>query len=384
MTYLFLMKSLFWISLGSVVYVYFGYPLLLMLLKKIIGGRNTFVQNDTCYEPAVSIIIPVYNEEAVIEEKLRNLESLDYPADKCEIIIISDGSTDQTGTIIERHLANGMRYIAMPERKGKATALNTGLNKASNDIIIYSDASIMLDKDALRNIVSSFRDPEIGCISGEDHIREGGGEGIYGKYELFLRNQESAVHSIVGASGSFYAQRRNLAKLFHEGMAPDFLSVLDTVEQGYRAITEPKAVGIMTSVKSTRDEFDRKVRTLIRGMAALLYKKGLLNPFSYGIFSFELFSHKIMRWFVPFFLISLFCANLFLLGTSFYKFFFMLQVAFYLLAALSLSPIGSFRNMMVGKIPLYFITVNAAILCAWLKFLMGMRQEIWNPSKRTS
>lgn len=383
MTDLFLVKSLFWTSLAAVVYAYFGYPLALMVLKRVAGAKEGGVSVDASSEPTLSIIIPVHNEAAVIEEKLRNLLMLDYPAGKREIIIVSDGSTDQTGTIVERYLEQGIRYIKLPERRGKAAALNSGLAAAVNEIVVFTDASIMLRRDALRNIVRRFQDPAIGCISGEDHIPEGGGEGAYGKYELFLRNQESAVHSIVGASGSFYAQRRSLAMTFREGMAPDFLSVLDTVAQGYRAVTEPAAVGTMTSVKAARDEFDRKVRTLLRGMSALLQRGRLLNPFKYGVFAFELWSHKIMRWLVPFFLLGLFCANLLLVGTTLYSVFFALQAVFYLLAAAALLPVQDIKQMMMTKIPLYFITVNAAIVVAWVKYVRGVRQEIWNPSRRS-
>lgn len=373
---------IFWISFGGVIYAYFGYPLLLMIMGRFIGRKNNLVGNDAAYKPSISVVIPVHNEEAIIGNKLENIKSLDYPAEKCEIIIVSDGSTDRTGEIVSQHRSERIKYIQMSQRRGKAAALNAGVEKAVNEIIVFSDASIMLRQDALRNIVQGFRNPEIGCISGEDHILVPGGEGIYGRYELFLRNQESEVYSIVGASGSFYAQRRSLTRPFQEGMAPDFLSVLDTVEKGYRAITEPKAVGIMTSVKSTKGEFDRKVRTLIRGMAALFHKKRLLNPFRYGIFAFELLSHKIMRWLVPFFLIALFCSNLFLLGATVYEIIFMLQVVFYLLVVLSLASVRDLQKRMMGKIPLYFITVNTAILFAWYKYLTGVRQEIWNPTKR--
>lgn len=375
-------KILFWISLASVVYAYFGYPLALITLKRLTAPKGEFTNDDLSYQPTVTIIIPVHNESAVIEEKLQNLIQLDYPAGKYEIIIVSDGSTDQTGNIVQQYLDKGIRYIEMTERKGKAAALNAGLGAAANDIVVYSDASIMLKQDALRNIVRRFQDPVIGCISGEDHIPEGGGEGIYGRYELFLRNRESEVYSIVGASGSFYAQRRSLTRPFIEGMAPDFLSVLDTVEQGCRAVTEPQAVGFMTSVKSSRGEFDRKVRTLIRGMSALFHKKSLLNPFRYGVFAFELLSHKIMRWLVPFFLLLLFGANLFLLKETAYQILFMLQTVFYLMVVLSLSSSENLKNRMIGRIPLYFITVNTAILFAWFKYLTGVRQEIWNPTKR--
>ena len=177
-----------------------------------------------------------------------------------------------------------IKFYNLPERKGKAGALNRALLEACNEIVVFSDASIILEPNALKKIVNRFRSENIGCISGEDYIPGGGGEGAYGRYELFLRNLESSVGSIVGASGCFYAQRRSLCEPFKEGMAPDFLSVLKTVEKGYRAVTEPMARGVMESVSKSKQEFDRKVRTLLRGMTTLMAFKHLINPLQYGVF----------------------------------------------------------------------------------------------------
>ena len=374
------MKIIFWLSFFGIFYAYFGYPIVLCIIGKF--SRKSSTSYSPHYEPFVSIIIPVYNEENVIKEKLLNIKSLNYPRHKFEVLIVSDGSTDNTGEIVKNNLSPWIKFYELPERSGKASALNLGLEKAKNEIIIFSDASIMLDGNALKNIVKKFQDKTIGCISGEDHITESGGEGLYGKYELYLRNQESKVRSIVGASGSLSAQRTELGAPFMEGMAPDFLSVLTTVEKGYRAITEPDAYGTMTSLKSTRDEFDRKVRTLIRGMTALFYRRSIMNPFCFGIFSFELLSHKLMRWYVPFFLITLFLTNIFLIDIDFYLLTFVSQAVFYFLAILALLKCGNIHEKILGKIPLYFSTVNAAILIAWFRYIIGIRQEVWNPSKR--
>ncbi|MCK5091390.1 MAG: glycosyltransferase family 2 protein, partial [Gammaproteobacteria bacterium] len=245
----------------------------------------------------------------------------------------------------------------------------------------FSDASIMLDRQAILNIVKQFQNEMVGCVSGEDHIREDSGEGAYGRYELFLRNQESRIYSIVGASGSFYAQRKSLCTSFIEGMAPDFLSVLNVAEQGYRSVTEPSAFGEMTSVKSMKNEFQRKVRTFIRGMSALFLKKRLMNPFKYGVFSILLISHKLIRWLVPCFLLILLVTNIFILEQVFYQVSLCAQVIFYLLALIAYMN-EWLQDKIYGKIPLYFTIVNLAIIIAWFKYLVGVRQEIWNPSDR--
>lgn len=374
------MDAIFWVSVFGVLYPYFGYPVVLFVLGSLVGGRDETVA--AALLPSVSMIIPVHNEAHRIERKLTNTAALRYPADRLEVLFISDGSTDKTVDLIRAGATPAVTVMELRSRGGKAAALNAGLAQARHDILVFSDASIELEADALQHIVRRFHDPQIGCVSGEDRIADGGGEGLYGRYELFLRRLESRVHSIVGASGSFYAQRRALCRPFDEGMAPDFLSVLRTVEQGFRAVSEPAAVGAMTSVKDPKHEFERKVRTLIRGMTALFAHPSLLNPFRFGLFSFALWSHKVMRWTVPFFLLGALLAPLGMLGSPFYLAAFSLQVVFYLGALAALAEWGSVHRSLPGKVALYFSSVNAAILAAWCQYGKGVRQELWTPSRR--
>lgn len=374
-------ESIFWVLAFATFYAYVGYPLLLVALRHVVRHEN--VSRDDGALPSVTLIIPVHNEERIIVEKLNNLEALDYPRTQMSVLIVSDGSTDGTRErVLAWRGAVPVRFLELRSRQGKAAALNRGLKEVASEIVVFTDASIMLDRDALAKIVSPFRDPAIGCVSGEDHIPGGGGEGLYGRYELFLRNLESWVSSIAGASGSFYAMRTRLCAPFVPGLAPDFLSVLSTVEQGHRAITEPRAFGSMTSTRSARREFQRKVRTLLRGMSALWYMRSLLNPFRYGLFAVVLWSHKVARWTVPFFLLGMLGANLLLLGLPLYLALFVVQLAFYGLAALAMAGLVSVSNNMVGKIAVYFTVANAAIFVAWVQFLSGVRQEVWEPTRR--
>jgi hypothetical protein len=188
----------------------------------------------------------------------------------------------------------------------------------------------------------------------------------------------------VGASGSFYAQRRTLCGEFPEGMAPDFLSVLNTVEQGYRAISDSDAKGSMTSLSSNQAEFQRKVRTILRGISTLFFKSKLLNPLRFGLFSVELVSHKLMRWCVPFFLLVLLVSNLFLLDQAMYVAFLVGQVLFYALALSSWMGVRVVEKSLVGRVAGFFTIVNVATLVAWWKYASGVRQEIWNPTRRES
>jgi cellulose synthase/poly-beta-1,6-N-acetylglucosamine synthase-like glycosyltransferase len=373
------MAALFWLSIAAVAYPYLLYPAVLWLM-----GRATRrpVRAPSPTLPTVSIIIPVSNEEVRIARKVENTVALRYPVDRLQVLFVSDGSTDRTAEIIRATVPPHMTLIELPVRRGKASGLNAGLEHATNEIVVFTDASIMLEPAALERIVEPFGDATIGCVSGEDHIPESGGEALYGRFELTLRSLESRVSSIAGASGSFYAQRRSLCTPFTEGMAPDFLSVLRTVDRGYRAVTEPSATGVMTSVKDPRHEFERKVRTLIRGMTTLFAHPRLLNPWRHGRFAFVLWSHKVSRWLAPLFLLTALLAPLALLERPFYAAAASAQVAFYLCAWAALRRWGALHRSLAGKVALYFASVNLATLMAWVQYARGVRQELWTPSQR--
>lgn len=380
------MKIIFWTSLLGIVYAYFLYPALLAVLARLAARPRLPVPASEQGPQTVSMVIPVHNEERVLPAKLDNLAALDYPPDRLQVVFVSDGSTDGTLKLLRDaapNLPSRLSVVEVPERAGKAHALNTGLEAADGRIIVFTDASILLEPGAVSALLRPFADPRVGCVSGEDHIAGGAGEGLYGRYELYLRNQESAVASIVGASGSFYAQRRDLVQPFQPGLAPDFLSVLNTVEQGYRALTEPAARGHMTAVARPEQEFQRKVRTLLRGIATLFAKPALLNPLRYGRFAWLLLSHKLVRWLVPFMLIAAILSNLALADRGGYGVLLALQIGFYALAALAYRGVAGLQDTAPGRVALFFVMVNAAILVAWIRYLKGERQELWTPSERS-
>jgi hypothetical protein len=241
----------------------------------------------------------------------------------------------------------------------------------------------MLARDAVTEIVKPFQDSQVGCVSGEDWIPAGGGEGLYGRYEMLLRRLESEVGSIVGASGSFYAQRRALCDQFIPNVAPDFLSVLLTVSRGYRAITWPAARGRMTALDTAGAEFQRKVRTILRGLTTLAQHWRLLNPFRHGFFAIELLSHKLARWLVPFFLLAILGASTVLASTSWwYGAALIGQLLFYGLALVGVVSRRAVARSFPARVAVYFTIVNLATLSAWVKFLAGARQEIWSPTRR--
>jgi hypothetical protein len=376
-----MMEGLFWCSVAAVLYPYLGYPALLWAIDLVRRRRASHPAASECL--SVSVVIPVHNEERRIARKGANTAALDYPPDRIQVLFVSDGSTDGTVDLIQRHATGAMTLVVLPERGGKAAALNAGLQRATGEILVFTDASIQLAPDALRRIVGPFSDPAVGCVSGEDRVGDGGGEGLYGRYELLIRRLESRVGSIVGASGSFYAQRRTLCRPFIAGMAPDFLSVLRTVAQGARAVSEPSAVGTMTSVKDPRQEYARKVRTLIRGMTTLFGHAELLNPVRYGTFAVALFSHKVMRWLAPIFLLSALGSSLALSRSPFYLAASAAQIALVLLAVAAARGLAGIERSAAGRIAIYFVSVNMAVVAAWFHYLRGMRQELWTPSNRS-
>lgn len=376
---MFMLAWTFWMALGLVGFAYVGYPVVVWALARL----RRVPQVPAAPLPGVTIILPACNERGNIVAKLENLFTLDYPDDRIEFVCVSDGSTDGTPDLVRRHGRGRVELIELTGRCGKAVALNAGLQRATHPIVVFTDASIMLRRDALVRLVSPFADPTVGCVSGEDQIAGSGGEALYGRYELFLRRQESRLVSIVGASGCFYAQRRSLCASFVPNLAPDFLSVLRTVEQGYRALSEPGATGSMRAVAHAGDEFERKVRTLLRGMTTLAAYRQLLNPLRSPAYALALLAHKVLRWSVPMLMIIALATNIGLaFGAPGYRLLLGLQLVFFGLAGIGLAGWRPLAATLPVKAATYLVISNAAAAVAWVKFLAGVRQELWSPSPR--
>ncbi len=368
----------FWLCLAAIAYPYAIYPALLVAINRL-AGRKTHEAAER-YEPTITVILPVHNEARRIEARLRNLAELDYPKDKIQILVIGDACTDDT---LERAARfDSVTTLNLPTRAGKAAGLNAGLERATGEIIVFTDAAIILERQSLRALLAHFADPAIGCVSGEDYIEGTQTEGLYGRLELLLRREEARLHSIAGASGCFYAQRRELCKPFVAGMAPDFLSVLVTVKAGKRALAEPLARGSMTATSSQSAEFTRKVRTFQRGLTALFGNASLLNPFGYPAFSFILWSHKLMRWLAPLPMIGCLLAAWMLRSQPLYLVMFIGQAVLYVAAVAGLKWPTLAAKVSVVRLGAFFVLVNAAALKALALWLSGSRVEIWEPTRR--
>lgn len=385
------MKSIFCFSLFFIFYAYFGYPLVLMAISLF---RNHNVKKGGI-TPSASFIITAYNEEKRIREKIENTLAQDYPKEKLEIIIASDCSNDRTDEIVKSYISNGVKLVRSPERKGKEAAQKLAVENAEGDILIFSDAATILQPDAVLNIVKNFNDSTVGCVSSEDRFIDPdgkiSGEGAYVKYEMFLRNLETKVNTLVGLSGSFFAARKEVCKDWAADLQSDFNTLLNSVKIGLRGVSDPDSIGYYKNIADEKKEFDRKVRTVVRGISVFMKGLPLLNPFKYGLFSWQLFSHKLCRWLVPFAMIVTFLSNFILVLDSFltsaltltsnvYLYVFIVQIMFYTLAIIGIWLHNLKNNIL--KIPSFFIVVNLSILNAWYKYLRGERLIAWEPSKR--
>lgn len=370
----------FWVCAFLIAYPYAIYPAVLVAVNRLLRRRAHVA--DLEYLPTVSIILPVHNEAARVAAKIRNILSLDYPLEKLQVLIVGDGCTDDSLEKAQEEGGPLVTAIPLATRAGKAAALNAGLAHATGEIVVFTDAGIILEPKALRYLVGHLADPAVGCVSGEDYIEGAETEGLYGRLELMLRREEALLHSIAGASGCFYAQRRTICEPFKPGMAPDFLSVLSTVRLGLRALAEPAARGSMTATQSQRAEFTRKVRTFLRGLTALFGNASLLNPFKHPAFSFILWSHKLMRWIAPLAMIGCLVTAFALLDRPLYLVLFAAQVALYIVAVLGLCFPKLAERLSIIRLSAFFVLVNAAALKALTLWALGTRIEVWQPTQR--
>lgn len=377
-----MLEIIFFASVLSVFFAYFGYPFSLFIFSLI--QSKTVVKAD--YLPAVTFLITACNEEKRIRQKLDNTLKLEYPQTILQILVASDGSTDRTNQIVNEYFDKGIELLQVQSRKGKENAQKEAVKAARGEILVFSDVATVLDYDALKEITSNFADPTVGCVSSEDRLldRDGKpcGEGFYVRYEMLLRRLETKVNSLVGLSGSFFAARKEVCRDFSSNMQSDFRTVLNAVKMGLRGVSDSKSIGYYHDISDQKREFDRKVRTVLRGLAVFFNHLEFLNVFRYGLFSYQYFCHKLLRWLVPFFLILAAATNLLLAFNSIWFFaLFICQIAFYG-TAVWLQHADNLTVHPVLKIPLYFSTVNLAILMAWWSYFRGHRVVMWTPSER--
>jgi len=377
-----MIELLFVCSLVLVLYIYVGYPLGVLLLAKMapIPSRSN---SDL---PTVTVIIAAYNERNHIAGTIDNKIAQDYPEDKLDIIVVSDGSTDGTDDIVQGYACGRVHFLRQQPRQGKTAALNMAIGHARGDIIVYSDANSIYQKDSIRQLVSAFSDPAVGYVTGKmiythaDGSPIGTGCSAYMHYENFIRDQESRFNSIVGVDGGIDAIRKSLYRPMNPDQLPDFVLPLSVIEQGFRVVYEPRAILNEAALSEQGAEYRMRVRVSLRALWALRDKRRLLNPFKFPLFSWQLISHKLLRYlaWIPLCLLLILNPMLAPAGSS-YRFMLLAQIVCYLCAAA-----GYLMRHHHHKIPLisaayYFVLINLAAAHASIRFLLGQKQVLWTP-----
>ena len=380
----------FWICIFIIIYTYLGYGIVLLLLvtvKRLFKDNNAII---SYYQPNVTLLIAAYNEENYIKEKIANSLSLDYPKDKINFIIVTDGSDDKTPDIVKSYPE--IRLMHRSERQGKIMAVERAMSEVHGEIVVFSDANAFLNRGAIKNLVQHFANEKIGVVAGEKRILNkkvdkaaGAGEGFYWKYESKLKKWDDELCSVMGAAGELFAIRTELFEpIPKDSLIEDFYMSFRIIQKGYKIAYEPEAYTLEEPSASVNEELKRKIRIAAGGIQSIVRLKELLNPFKYGIITFQYISHRVLRWtLAPLALPIVFIANALLINHGLlYKSMFIGQVLFYLSALLGLLLEKKHIRIKLLFIPYYFCMMNYAVYMGFWKFLKGSQSVLWEKSAR--
>lgn len=378
-------EIIFWLSAALVVYVYAGYPVLMYVAARAFP-RSVHAAETL---PRVSVLIAAHNEQDCIEATVRNKLAQDYPADKLEVVVVSDGSVDETDRRVLDlcgEYPGRVRLMRQEPRAGKTSALNLAMPALDGEIVVFSDANSMYAPEAVRRLVRSFADPDVGYVTGkmvyatEGDSATGNGCSAYMRYENVLRELETAVGSVVGVDGGIDAIRKPLYTPMRADQLPDFVQPLHVVTQGYRVVYEPGALLREPALNSGADEYRMRVRVSLRALWALWDMRHLFNVFRYGFFSIQLASHKLLRYAVFLFLAAAAVTNVMLVGEGMiYQLALAAQTGFYALAWWGHGRSRRGIRSRIGYLPYYFMLLNLASAQAFGKFVLGKKQTVWKP-----
>jgi cellulose synthase/poly-beta-1,6-N-acetylglucosamine synthase-like glycosyltransferase len=374
-----MMEFVFWIIILIILYTYAGYSLLILVLSLFFKRPP---KKNEIY-PKVTYLITAYNEEKSIAEKLQDTLSLDYPKEKLEVMVASDGSTDRTDEIVKGFEDRGVVLKRVEGRVGKTATQNEAVKAATGEIIIFSDATTKYSKDAIRKIVRNYADENVGAVSGRyEYVNPTGapvgiGTILFWKYENFIKSMQTRIRTITGCCGCIYSVRKDAYVPLPPDIISDLVEPLKIIERGYRIVFEPEAVAYEETTETSKQEFSMRVRVISRGMQGLWYMRTLFNPFRYGFVSFQLFSHKVLRWMVPFMLFHLFVSNIFLTGHTFFNLTFIVQILFYSGAAFGYLLDKRGKKVKLFALPLYYCVVNIASAVALFRTIRGKKAVVW-------
>lgn len=384
------LEIILWTCVAVVFYSYFGYGILLYLLVKI---KNLAAKSNTfgVFEPKVSLIVPCFNEADYIEDKIKNSLALDYSKDKLQLIFISDGSNDATPEIIKKY-SNEVLALHVPERNGKAAAMNRAVGFATGDILVFCDANTDLNKEAISNLVKHYQDAKVGAVTGEKRIinkdkenASGAGEGIYWKYESFLKQLDSDFYTIVGAAGELMSYRKSLYReLPKDTLLDDLMQSMQIANDGYRVVYEKNAYAAETASANVTEELKRKVRIAAGAFQSMSRLPKAFNLIANFKVAFLFISHRVLRWtLAPLSLLLIFITNIFLLNQhAIYQYLFIAQVLFYLMALLGWYLANKQIKVKVLFVPYYFFIMNLCMYLGFIRFIRGRQSANWERAKR--
>ncbi len=373
-------EILFWASLATQIYVFAGFVIVLWLFSKF--RQRPVLKADIT--PSISIIICAFNEEKHIRQKIANCLEFDYPKDRMEIIAISDGSSDGTYKILEEMESSTLRVYRMPAQQGKTACQNFAVTVAKNEVLFFTDATVMHPSGALRLLVRALHDPSVGCVTGKPIFTKDGSPVSKGlskrdSYEFYLRDKLASVATLFGAQDCMYVIPRHLYAPVRPDLDSGFVGPLQLLERGYRTVYEPEALALINRpAPNIKDEFSRRSRIALRGMRGLFYMGRLMNPFWYGFIAIALISTRLLRWLTPVFLIIMLVSNLFIATSPFYLWALALQLVFYA-AALCAFVIarGGRRLSFPLYAPLYFCVLACSALVGLKRLLAGDSGQMW-------
>jgi len=389
-------KIFFWTFAFIIFYAYIGYGILLYILiriKRIISKKQSESNVDEKYLPEITLFVTAYNECDFIQEKMQNSLSLNYPKEKVKHVWITDGSDDGTPEMLKQF--EGVEVYHQPERAGKIAAMNRGMAFVRTPIVIFSDGNTMLGKQSILRIVSLFNDPLVGCVSGEKRIfskdTAAATEGVYWKYESTLKKWDAELYSVVGAAGELFALRTELFKpVEQDTLLDDFIISLRIAEQGFKIQYDPEAYAIENPSASVKEELKRKIRISAGGIQSIIRLKELLNPFRFGILSFQYISHRVLRWtLAPLgLLIVLLTSFIIALADGIFEFnhlfpwIFWGQVVLYLLALIGWILEEKHIKVKLLFIPYYFFIMNLAVYLGFFRYIRKQQTVKWERAKR--
>ncbi len=380
------MEILFIISFLLILYTYLLYPLTLVFFDKV--WKVSPREFEEGYRPKVSLLVSLYNEEKIIGDKLENCLKLDYPKEKLEIVMASDGCEDATNEIVGSYQDKGITLYAYQERRGKVNVLNTTIDKLKNEIIVFSDANTMFLPNAIDKLVRHFSDPKVGCVCGTlrfinpEGSRMGDLEGVYWKLETLMKKIEGKHGSLLGANGGIFALRKELFyKCPPDTIVEDFVVPMKIKSMGYEVLYEPEAIAIEEAAQNIQQEKQRRIRIGAGDFQALFRLLPMLNPLL-GFSAWAFWSHKVIRWITPFLMITCFVLNILLLDKEIYQLLFLGQLLFYSFALGGYGIAKKNKHSKIFSLCYYFVSMNYALFLGFFRFLKGTQKVTWLRTER--